>query len=41
MEILGHSQFSLTMDTYAHVMPSLEEEAAQRMDFVLAGHEGA
>lgn len=32
MELLGHSQISLTMNTYAHVMPSLMQDAAQRMD---------
>lgn len=32
MEILGHSQISLTMDTYAHVMPSLKRDAADEID---------
>jgi integrase len=32
MEILGHSQISLTMNTYSHVAPQLQGEAAQRMD---------
>ena len=36
MEILGHSQISLTMDTYSHVVPSLQREAADRMDTLLA-----
>lgn len=35
MEILGHSQISLTMNTYAHVMPQLEREAAEKMDAAL------
>lgn len=35
MEILGHSQISLTMNTYAHVMPQLEREAADKMDAAL------
>ena len=35
MEILGHSQISLTMDTYSHVIPSLQREAAQQMDAAL------
>jgi integrase len=26
-EILGHSQISLTADTYAHVMPSMKKDA--------------
>ena len=28
METLGHSQISLTMDTYAHIMPTLQQDAA-------------
>ncbi len=36
MEVLGHSQIGLTMDTYSHVMPSLKREAADRMDTALA-----
>jgi integrase len=35
MEILGHSQISLTMNTYSHVVPTLQKEAARRMDEVL------
>lgn len=35
MEILGHSQISLTLNTYSHVIPSLQREAASRMDAVL------
>lgn len=35
METLGHSQISLTMNTYAHVMPALQREAAKRMDELL------
>jgi hypothetical protein len=31
METLGHSQVSLTLDTYSHVLPGLQAEAAQRM----------
>ena len=34
-ETLGHSQISLTADTYAHVMPSLQRDAAERMDAFL------
>lgn len=37
METLGHSQISLTMNTYSHVMPSLQREAADRMDAFLGG----
>ena len=35
MEILGHSQISITMDTYPHVMPALGVDAAQRMNAVV------
>lgn len=32
METLGHSQIGMTMDLYAHVIPALQREAADRMD---------
>jgi integrase len=32
METLGHSRISVTMDTYAHVMPALMRDAADAMD---------
>ncbi len=32
MEILGHSQISLTMNTYAHVLPQAQREATAYMD---------
>jgi integrase len=35
METLGHSQISLTMNTYSHVLPILQREAADRMEAVL------
>lgn len=34
-ERLGHSQISLTLDTYSHVIPGLQEEAAEKMDAIL------
>jgi integrase len=34
METLGHSQITLTMNTYSHVMPQLQRDAADRMDAV-------
>lgn len=38
MEILGHSTITLTMNTYSHVMPALQREAADMMDnLLLAG----
>ncbi len=36
MEILGHSQISLTMNTYSHVIPALQRDAAERMGAILA-----
>jgi integrase len=32
MEVLGHSQIALTMNNYAHVIPELRPDAAQRME---------
>jgi integrase len=37
MEILGHSDISMTMNTYSHVVPELQREAASRMDSLLSG----
>lgn len=37
MELLGHSEIRLTMDTYSHVMPQLMTEAANAMDDALGG----
>jgi integrase len=35
MAILGHSDIRLTMNTYAHVMPVLQQEAATMMEAFL------
>ncbi len=35
METLGHSQIALTLNTYSHVVPSLQKEAATKMDEML------
>jgi len=35
-ECLGHSQITLTLDTYSHVLPSMQKEAAAKMNRVLA-----
>ena len=35
-ELLGHSQINLTLDTYSHVLPVMQERAAQKMDEVLS-----
>jgi integrase len=34
-ERLGHSQISLTLDTYSHVIPSLQSEAAEQFEAIL------
>lgn len=36
MEMLGHSTIALTMNTYSHVIPALEREAADRMNAILS-----
>jgi len=38
METLGHSQISLTLNTYSHVIPALGRAAAEQMDLVLGPH---
>ena len=35
-ERLGHSTIAITLDTYSHVAPGLQEAAANRFDDVLA-----
>lgn len=37
MEVLGHSQISVTLNTYTHVMPTLRRDAATKLDAVLSG----
>ena len=32
METLGHSDIRLTMNTYAHVMPEVQRQAAEAME---------
>jgi integrase len=32
METLGHSNISVTMDTYTHLLPELQRQAADAMD---------
>lgn len=35
METLGHSQISLTLNTYSHVLPALQADAAVKMNAIL------
>ena len=37
MEILGHSQIALTLDTYSHVMPAVARDATERVASALWG----
>jgi integrase len=39
MEVLGHSQMSITTDLYGHVMPTTLRDAADAMDTALGGLE--
>jgi hypothetical protein len=34
-ERLGHSQIGITLDTYSHVVPTLQLEAAGKLDAVM------
>ena len=34
-ERLGHSTIALTLDTYSHVLPGIQEEAAEKVDAAL------
>ena len=38
MELLAHSQISLTMNTYAHIAPRLMRDAADSLNAALGGH---
>ncbi len=39
-ERLGHSQISITQDLYSHVMPTLQREAAQKLEKILRDRRG-
>jgi integrase len=34
-EMLGHANIRQTMDTYSHVLPNMQQQAAERMDQML------
>lgn len=36
-ERLGHSSIAVTMDTYSHVLPSMQQDAASRVDAMFSG----
>jgi integrase len=35
-EMLGHANISMTMDTYSHVLPDMQEKAVSAMDDVFS-----
>ena len=39
-ERLGHSSVNITLDTYSHVLPGLQEDAALQFSHLLASREG-
>ena len=38
-EILGHSQISMTLDIYSHVLPSMHQDAMTRLNAAIAVEE--
>jgi integrase len=36
-ERLGHATIGITLDTYSHVLPNLQEESARKLDALLGG----
>lgn len=34
-ERLGHADITLTLNTYSHVLPSMQQEAAEKLDELL------
>jgi len=39
MDLVGHSQIGLTMNTHSHVIPDMRRDAAQRMQDLLQDRE--
>lgn len=39
MDVLGHSQVAVTMNTYGHVIPAMQQSAAAEIDAALAGED--
>ena len=35
-EMLGHATIAITLDTYSHVLPTMQESAAEAMEDVLS-----
>jgi integrase len=36
-ELLGHSQISMTMDIYSHVLPTMQKDAVNKLNDALQG----
>jgi integrase len=36
-EMLGHSSTTITLDTYSHVLPNMQEKAVEAMEDILDG----
>ena len=36
-EILGHSEISMTLDTYSHVLPTIQRDAMDGLDEIFGG----
>jgi integrase len=36
-EILGHSEISMTMDTYSHVLPTMKKDAMNELNDIFGG----
>jgi hypothetical protein len=36
-ELLGHGSIGITMDTYSHVMPTMQKNVMARLDDILGG----
>jgi len=41
MDTLGDSQISLTLNTYSHVLPAMQEDAVAKMDAMLHSANGS
>jgi integrase len=40
-ELLGHSQISMTLDIYSHVLPTMRKEAMERLTKALKEHQNS
>jgi len=41
MDVLGHSQIAVTMNIYGHVIPAMQQEAANEIDAALGDDDSA